>query len=332
MRLAFQSSFRQVLRLMTSRKAHPRAVFWLVAATAVWGLSFPLMKVLHFQQHEHADSWFLSAWLLCLRFLGAGLVLLVLAPHTLQGISRRELAQGLGLAAFAAPGMLLQADGLGQTEASTSAFLTQFYCVLLPLWACCAARSLPGRRLTVATVLVVAGVAVLSKIDFHQLRLGPGEMKTLAAAVFFTGQILWLERPQFAGNRAAAVSVVMFLAIGLGGLVMAVSVTRDWPAVASAWGGPAELCILAVITLGCTLFSYWMMNRWQPSVTATEAGLIYALEPVFTAAFTLFLPAWLSAWCGVSYQNERLNTVLLLGGGLITLANIVVQLPGRTRL
>jgi hypothetical protein len=40
----------------------------------------------------------------------------------------------------------------------------------------------------------------------------------------------------------------------------------------------------------------------------------------------LFLPAWFSAWALVDYSNERATSLLLVGGGLITLANVVLQL------
>jgi drug/metabolite transporter (DMT)-like permease len=68
------------------------------------------------------------------------------------------------------------------------------------------------------------------------------------------------------------------------------------------------------------------MNKWQPSITATEAGLIYCTEPIFTSVMALFLPALLSAWAGFNYPNETLTWHLLLGGGLITAANVLIQL------
>jgi hypothetical protein len=70
-----------------------------------------------------------------------------------------------------------------------------------------------------------------------------------------------------------------------------------------------------------------MMNHWQRHVGATLAGLIYCIEPVFASAFALFLPGWFSEWAGVRYPNETVTLNLLLGGGLITLANVLVQWP-----
>ena len=67
------------------------------------------------------------------------------------------------------------------------------------------------------------------------------------------------------------------------------------------------------------------MNIWQPRVPATEAGLIYTTEPVFTAIYVLFLPAALSSLIGHTYQNETLTQSLLVGGSLIIAANVLMQ-------
>ena len=57
--------------------------------------------------------------------------------------------------------MGIQTDGLAYTEASTSAFLTQAYCVLLPLWLVLRSRRVPARRQIGDTARVVVGTVVL---------------------------------------------------------------------------------------------------------------------------------------------------------------------------
>ena len=86
------------------------------------------------------------------------------------------------------------------------------------------------------------------------------------------------------------------------------------------------LGLTAILTGLCTLGSFTLMNLFQPRITATEAGLLYCSEPVFTSIMVLFLPAWFAAWGGLVYANETLGANLLLGGGLILAANVVVQL------
>ena len=92
-----------------------------------------------------------------------------------------------------------------------------------------------------------------------------------------------------------------------------------------AFASPASWGFLATLIIVCTLGGYLFMNRWQRHVTATEAGLIYCIEPVITSVLALFLPGLISVWAGINYANETLTTRLLIGGGLVTAANMLLQ-------
>jgi hypothetical protein len=39
----------------------------------------------------------------------------------------------------------------------------------------------------------------------------------------------------------------------------------------------------------------------------------------------LFLPSWFSIWAAIDYPNETATWTLLVGGGLITVANVLLQ-------
>jgi drug/metabolite transporter (DMT)-like permease len=80
-----------------------------------------------------------------------------------------------------------------------------------------------------------------------------------------------------------------------------------------------------MLVVFCTLMAYVMMNRWQKFVTATEAGLIYCIEPVIASFLSLSLPAVFSTWADIHYANEQLTGRLFVGGGLITAANLLLQ-------
>jgi drug/metabolite transporter (DMT)-like permease len=174
--------------------------------------------------------------------------------------------------------------------------------------------------------LVLAGVAILGQFDFCAMRLGRGELETLLSSVFFMMQILLLERKEFAGNRPLAVSFMMFAVEAVLFTGMAAFTAPDFAALLTPWTSLPWLTLTLLLTVFCTLGSYILMNTWQPKITATEAGLIYCGEPLFASIMALFLPALFSAWIGFNYPNETLTWNLLIGGGLITLANILLQL------
>jgi drug/metabolite transporter (DMT)-like permease len=226
---------------------------------------------------------------------------------------------------FAGVGMLFQNDGLQFTAASTSAFLTQFYAILIPVWVAIRSRRNPGALIWTCCALVLAGVAILGRFDWTLWQFGRGEWETLLCSLFFMGQILTLERKDFAGNRAMQITFVMFVteAVMFGALALFTAPSPQ--ALMVPWTSPVWVGSMLVLAVFCTYAAYSLMNAWQPKITATEAGLIYCIEPIFGSIMALFLPAALSVWAGINYPNEIATWTLVLGGGLITLANVLLQ-------
>ena len=300
----------------------------LLLATTFWASSFPLMKSLALEQQKllpDVSTWFFTSLGVMYRFGAAGILLALFLRSRLLKISRLELEQGIGLAIFGVGGILFQMDGLAYTAASTSAFLTQCYVVFIPVWVAIVHRNRPAPKVIASIVLVMIGLAILAGLDFNVLKLGRGETETLIGSLLFAGQILWLERPRYAANDPLRFSFVMFMLMALlcvpGVWLTAPSLAACW----QAYSSPATWGILATLVVVCTLGGYLFMNRWQRDVTATEAGLIYCVEPVLTSVLALFLPAWISVWANINYGNETLTAHLLIGGGLVTAANLLLQ-------
>ena len=303
------------------------ALGMLLLATLCWGLSFPLIKAAALGiSSTGGGSGFIAAMLLAPRFAVATALLLLWQNRALMRTTRSELRQGLELAAFSAGGMLFQNDGLRFTEASTSAFLTQLYAILIPVWLALRQRRSPGPLVWLCTALVLSGVAILGRFDWHSLTLGRGELETLAGSVFFMGQILCLERPRFSNNDPLRVSFVMFAAQAILYSALLVPTAPSLGAVLSPFASPSWLAISVILGVVCTACACTLMNTWQPAISATEAGLIYCFEPIFASLFALALPAMLSGWCGIAYANETVTWSLLGGGALITLANALLHL------
>jgi drug/metabolite transporter (DMT)-like permease len=293
-----------------------------------------VIKAILFKQEElvpGASSAFFSSLIVVLRFGVAGIIVLLFCFRDLRTLTRLEWKQGVGLAVFGGIGILFQMDGLAHTSASVSAFLTQFYCLLIPIWVACTRRALPTAAVIVSSVFVLAGAAILADFDFGEFRIGRGEAETLLSAFFFAGQILWLERPEFRQNRTALFTVVMFFGTSLLALPVVVLSAPSAAACIKSYSDFPVLLMIGAVILFCTLGAYGLMNIWQRHISATEAGLIYCLEPVAASAFALFLPAWLSQLAGINYANERLTRDLMLGGGLILAANVLIQIEAARR-
>lgn len=302
---------------------------FLLLATVFWGLSFLTMKALGLAQQKilpDGSSWFFSSLSLVVRFGGAALILFLFSLKTWRGTTRREWEQGVGLGLVGGIGLLFQMDAVHHTQASTVAFLTQCTCLFIPIFVAVQTRVLPGKWLAFNCVLVMLGAAILSQLNWRHLRLGRGELETVVASVFFTAQILWLERPKFSHNNMNHVTVIMFALNLLSILPVFFAVKPSWREVAMVCQPPAILFFLCILTLLCTLGAYTLMNYWQPQTEASRAGLIYCAEPVFASLFALFLPELFSRLARIDYANETVTRHLLIGGGLITAANVFTLL------
>jgi drug/metabolite transporter (DMT)-like permease len=304
----------------------------LVVANFFWGLSFPVIKsilLLHERLVPTAGPWFSTFYTVAPRFLLATLVLVAWQGRGCWRVTAGELRQGVVIGLFAALGMMFQNDGLQFTAASTSAFLTQFYAIMIPVWLAVRTRRNPGWIIWTCCALVLAGVAILGQFNWRTFHLGRGEVETLISSVFFMGQILWLERKEFVANRPGQLTLVMFATEAVFFAVAAVATAPDLPTLLVPWTSLPWLSFTVVLTVFCTLGAFGLMNTFQPRITATEAGLVYCIEPIFGSVMALFLPALFSVWAGISYANETATWTLVVGGGLITMANVLLQVGAR---
>lgn len=334
-------------------RMNPRVIasLVLIATCALWAFSFPLLKSIEQLGRRNApgnSSLFISTLLVACRFtFAAGLFLVGLwlrrtwkrragaasgdgKARSLIGASMRptglEWKQGLGIGVFGSLGLILQMDGLAYTEGSISAFLTQGYAVLIPIWVALSARKPPGWTVFGACLLVGLGAALLAGVRPDHLHLGRGELETLAGSVLFAGQILWLERPEFSGNDSVRATTVMFGAMAATAWPLALVLAKHPQDLFRATASTEIAGLFALLLLGCTLLTFPLANHWQPKVTATQAGLLYCTEPVFTSVVCLFVPGWISRATGLSYPDESLNTRLVLGGACILAANVWILL------
>lgn len=302
-------------------------LFALLAATFFWGISFPVMKALTYEEQylfQSPNSFFTACSGLALRFGFAAFILLFLCLTTIAKFTKRELIHGIVLGLFIGSGSFFQLDGLSYTSASTSAFLTAFYAILVPIALSIYGRRLPPVRVWVCCILVIAGIAVLSGIHPGELNPGRGEWETLLASVFFTGQILWMVRIRPEQDNPLHITLVLTSVVAGINLVPALIMASSPIDLLIMHASLRAWILLATLAVLSTIVPFVLMNRFQPCVKPTVAGIIYCAEPVFATMLAAVLPAVLVRNAS-SYPNETLSVSLITGGVLITVANILVQ-------
>jgi drug/metabolite transporter (DMT)-like permease len=297
-----------------------RASWMLVVVTLFWGMSFPWTKRCQEATRDcPGGALQASLTLIALRFPLAMAILALWQPGVYRRPAWREHGFGVLLGATFFVGFLPQTLGLAYTTPALSGFFTGLACAWAPLlgWAL---FGTPVPRLTMLGLAVaLGGTAVLVE---GGLRLGQGEVLTLAASVPFAAQILMLERfgRRFSpahltpGFFASAALLALAAAMTVAGRGDGVVNWLVW--VAELLRNPHLLETLFLLALLPTVLSFHWMNKYQPLVPTSRAALIYLLEPVFSSVFSVML----------GYDTP--TVALLVGGGMILLGNLLVELPG----
>jgi drug/metabolite transporter (DMT)-like permease len=277
----------------------------LLIVVAVWGTTFPTMKLLS----AHLDA----LQIIWARF---AIALLVLLPLW-RGMRRDELRWGLLLGALLFIAFWLQTEGLARTSSNRNAFVTGLNVLVVPLLAMLALGRRYGLALWAACAMALIGMTLM----FHEdAPWNLGDTLTLASTLFYAVYILSLEecarrtaaQPLRATRMAASQALVMCVASGALMLARHGEFTGTWNAIVAL--PTAALAALAYLGVIASVLVVTLQAWGQQRVDAMRSAIVFGLEPVFAAA---------TAWLLI---GERLGPVGLLGAALIVAALIVSQL------
>lgn len=309
---------------MDRRRSH--ASLMMVVVTILWGLSFPLTK--NWQNAAAtcpAGSLVAGATLICLRIILAGALLALFRPALFTAPRRQEYCAGAAVGLCCGAGFVLQIWGIAHTTPALSAFITSLGSAWVPLLGAII-FGINVRMLTLLGLgLGIAGAAVLAGQEAGgSLLPGGGEWLTLIASLFFAAQILLLDRM---GRRYKAAHLTAGFLATVAVISLTVALIGAWPTGLISWStwlwsmltNGAIIRDLLLLTVLCTALTFHWMNVYQPRVAAARAALIYLLEPVFAALFSLAL------------GHDPMTVGLLAGGGLILGGNLLAELPGLWR-
>lgn len=237
---------------------------------------------------------------------------------------------GIELGIWASVGYMLQAVGLLTTDAGRAAFIGTFTVIEVPIIAGFFGVKIPP--ITWASALAaLVGVGLLETAGGNSSPLG--DFWTMMSALLFGIHMLRSEHharhvPEGAGLSLIALqlAVIAFctsLWTGVMHLTMApvpgvaAILTGDWPVI-SSWPW-LEMTYTGVLS---TAFCLWVEVVSLRDVSASEAAMVYTLEPLYGAAFAWVLlgERWgLKGWAGAA---------LILGGSLtMQLLGKVEDLP-----
>ena len=270
----------------------------LLAATAIWGVSFVAVKA--------GLAFITPLAFVSLRFTLAAVVLAPGTPFSPKP-TRGELGGALLLTGLLAVGFATQNVGLVYTTPSRSAFIVAISSVLAPPIAFLTLGHRTRWPTVAALGLAGAGAYLLTAPDAGGLNRG--DLWTLVTAVVFGAQIVAVRElaVRFDARRLVWLQTAgTALAAALATLVFERAAIRWTPAFA------ALLAYCAVFPTAVALL--WQM-RAQRYMSAGRAALIFCFEPLFAAV---------TSWLVV---GERLSATQWLGGALILFGMVAADLP-----
>ncbi len=276
-----------------SKMQHGQGVLLLILTTAIWGTSFPLLKGML--------NDLPAAAILAIRF---GIAAIAFSPY-LRHLNPKLLRDGaiLGVIYFAE--CLLALIGLETISANRSAFLISLNVILVPLFGTILGRNLP-KRILIAVIIAIVGISILS---WEGGGFGIGDLLTFGCAIGVALYILAMESitPKHPTLPLVAVQLAVAALLGMGWALL--HWDGEFFAIASHFN------LLLYVGVMITAVPIWTQTQAQRWVSASEAALLYTLEPVFASVFSFF---WLS---------EAPGNRGLLGAALILSATVISQFP-----
>jgi drug/metabolite transporter (DMT)-like permease len=275
-----------------------RADAVLVATTAVWGASFVVVK----------DAVVLAdpITFLALRFALGALALTLVARGALASRALWRSGGLLGVLLFL--GFVAQTAGLQFTTPSRSGFLTGLSVLLVPFVGLVLFRRWPSPPVLLGVVLAALGLWFLTGgLSGSSAETERGDLLTIGCAVAFAFHIVLLEPAAKRFSPVPLVAAQLWTVAILSALSLPF-VPRHLTATPAFWGAVAFAGLLS--SAGCILAQTWAQAR----TTAVRAALIFALEPVFAASYSVLI------------GRERLGVRELAGGSLIVLGIVAAEL------
>jgi len=287
--------------------SHATAVLIIAAAASVWGLGFPMTRFA-------LDGGISAGALMSVRFLIAGILMVIILRVKRVRIVRRGVLDGLWLGLLLAVLFWSQTDGMRFTTTAKSGFITGLYVLFTPLIAAAAGQRI---KLTSAIGAVIATYGLYLLVHLPGAwRAGwnRGDLETLLCAILCAVHIVlmgvfarrtdaWL----LAGTQVIVAGIVSAIATAF------LPAPYGYQHAAQILFQPTVLGPLLYLATFSTVFAFWGQAIAQTQLGPAEAAVLFCIEPVTAALLSVF---WL---------KEPMTVQQAVGGALIVSAMIVSE-------
>lgn len=277
-----------------------RADLMLVMITLFWGASYFLMDV----ALTDLQPLNLNAFRFLVAFAVLGIVFRKNMRHLNRATAKYGVAVGLSLVMV----YIGATYGVKYTSISNAGFICALSTVTTPLIDGIFNHRSPGKKLGIALFLCTVGMALMTLGETFRPALG--DVICLLCAVFY-GVDLVITEYAVAQPEVDPVGLGVFQLSVTGAVMLLLSCfleTPHLPRSESVWGAALFLSIF------CTGICFVVQTVEQQYTSASRAGLIFALEPVFSAIVAYV------------FADERMGARGYVGALLMFLSLVLMEL------
>ena len=283
------------------------ANLFLVFVTVLWGSTYIFNKMV---VNAGMQSGTINAVRGAMCVIGG----IILFHRQLRQATRFDIKVGLIVGVVNFCGYYLRTLGLHYTTPAKSSFITVTYVILTPLvlWAFWHER--PKFKIIFAIPLSLAGMAILTGMTTSNWGLQSGDLITFLSAFFWAFQIIIFGK--YASRASSPWSIITLIGLVqvICGTPLALTMERASLTHVNWLQALLPLLIVAVVI---TFAARGIQIRAQKYTDATSASLILMSESFFATVISVLL------------GYDQLSPRLVLGGILIIMANVIMQLDFR---
>lgn len=248
---------------MNSQKAE----FLMGTVSLAWGSSYLLMKV----GLDGINPFNLIALRFGIAFICMALVFLPRFRDLTAAVLWKGILMGI-LLFLLFTGLVI---GVNHTTASTAGFLASTTVIIVPILESVLKRRFPDRTIVISILLAIVGLFLLMVKD--TFGLDKGASYCLFAALFYAIYIIVLDRIAKKEDTLLISIIQLGVASFFGAIFMLCLEKPLLPQTAGQWG--------AILGLGliCSAYGFVIQPIAQRYTSSEKIGLIFSLEPVFSA-------------------------------------------------
>lgn len=282
--------------MLTQKKAD----FVMIIAVLFWGLSYVLTRYGLFD---------LPVFNFIAIRMGLGfLIAALLCFKTFKKINKETLFAGAIIGVFLFLTLTGTNFGLLSTSISNTVFLVSLTALFVPLFSTVIYRKLPEKKIIIGTIGAAAGILLLMLTGISGM--GIGDVLCILAAAAYAIHIILSKR--FVGNEKIDALNLGIVQLGFTALYATVcSFLFETPIIPDAPDVWFAIFFLAIFSIAFGCVAQVVVQKYT---SASHVGLIFALEPIFGAAFAFIV------------YGEILQPLQIVGAALVFLSVVWIEL------